>query len=63
VAVGGINREEGLAGCEASPLLSRLLEPPTTQKDTLGNVDVPFGAVLAPWNYAALSGVESTVQR
>jgi hypothetical protein len=24
---------------------------------------VPFGQVLAPWNYGASSGVESTVQR
>jgi hypothetical protein len=27
------------------------------------NLDVPFGEVLAPWSYAAFSGVESTVQR
>jgi hypothetical protein len=29
----------------------------------LTNLDLPLGQVLAPWDYAALSGVERTVQQ
>jgi hypothetical protein len=47
--------------CQQKPKNKKLFE--AVLLTLLANLVVPFGQVLAPWNCAALSGVESTIQR